>query len=265
MDCDSFCDFTSRYACSALPEVKALERDVLGCDYGGTSWTTNDHVQHIISSLALDSSSRLLEVGSGSGWPGLYLSTETGCNVTLVDMPLLALEHAQERAAIDDIVERVSVVNGSGAALPFADASFDRLSHSDVLCCLPEKLEMLKECRRVATDDARMHFIVIEPATGLSSAEHERVLEAGPPFVDVPEGYKDLLRESGWNLEEHIDVTDQYGDTLGKEIAGLKKHAAALEEAYGADELCAMSDRRENAMNHAYANVLQRFIYVVSA
>ena len=62
-----------------------------------------------------------------------------------------------------------------------------------------------------------------------------------------------------------IDITERYGDTLKKEVVGLKKHAAALEEAYGADELCAMSDRRENAMNHAYANMLQRFIYVATA
>ena len=264
MDCDSLCDFTSNYACSALPVVKALERDVLGCDYGGTSWTTSEQAAHIMASLALDSGSRLLEVGSGSGWPGLYLSAETGCDVTLLDMPLLALEQAQERAARDDMLGQVSVVNGNGTSLPFADASFDRLSHSDVLCCLQEKLEMLQECRRVATTDARMHFSVIEPATGLSSADYERVVDAGPPFVDLPEAYNEMLQKAGWTLIERVDITQAYGVTLQNEVAALKQHAEALLGAYSADELRDMTAHRENGMNLAKANMLQRFVYIVN-
>ena len=265
MDCNQLCDFQTDYECSALPAVKALERDVLGCDYGGTSWTTSDQAAHIMSSLALDSRSSLLEVGCGSGWPGLYLSTTTGCDVTMLDMPLIALEQAAERAASDDIVEQVSLVNGSGTALPFADASFNSLSHSDVLCCLPEKLEMFHECRRVATRDARMHFSAIKPAPDLSPADHRRAVETGPPFVDVPEGYRHLLRESGWSLVDRIDVTEEYGNSLQKLVSGLKQNTPALQEAFGADELRETWQHREDQLNLARANTLQRIVYVVSA
>jgi len=265
MDCDSRCDFTSYYTCSALPAVKALERDILGCDYGGTSWTTSEQAARIMSLLALDSSSRLLDIGSGSGWPGLYLSSQTDCNVTLLDLPLIALEQANERASRDNIVERVQLVNGSGTSLPFADASFDHLSHSDVLCCLPEKLEMLKECRRVAAAGARMVFFVIEPATGLSEADHKRAVDAGPIFVEVPQGYRELLRESGWQLEDRIDIGDEFANTLKREVAGLKQNTAALQEAYGADELREMWEDSEKAIELVKANKLQRFIYVVNA
>jgi len=265
MDCDSLCDFTRNYACSALPAVKALERDVLGCDYGGTSWTTREEARHIMSSLELHSGSRLLEVGSGSGWPGLYLCAETGCDVTLLDMPLIALEQAKERASQDDMLGQVSVVNGNGTSLPFADAAFNRLSHSDVLCCLPEKIEMLKECRRVATADARMHFSVIEPATGLMTADHERVVDAGPPFVEMPEAYIEMLRKTGWALIERVDITQAYGVTLQNEVAALRQHSEALLDAYSADELRDMTEHRENGMNLAIGNMLQRFVYVVNA
>ncbi len=265
MTCDAHCDFNAEYACSALPAVRAVERDVLGCDYGATSWTTREQAERLMSLLSLDSSTRLLDVGSGSGWPGLYLSKESNCNITLLDMPLVGLEQSLERAASDSMIQQVSVINGSGTSLPFADSCFDRLSHSDVLCCLPEKLEMLQECRRVAATGALMGFFVIEPATGLSDSNHEKAVAGGPPFVDVPEGYQQLLRESGWQLSDRIDITEEFADTIQRQIAGLRQNTPELQEAYGADELRQMWEQLENDVKIVQANLLQRFIYVASA
>ena len=45
---DPRCDFAGSYELSRLPAVKALERDVLGCDYGGTSWTTVHQIPHLV-------------------------------------------------------------------------------------------------------------------------------------------------------------------------------------------------------------------------
>ena len=144
------CDFAGCYERTQIPAMRELERDVLGCDYGGTSWTTLSQAHDIADSLSLAPGLQLLDVGSGSGWPGLFLGSETGCDVTLLDIPFNALKLAAERAVQDGLTDRVNVIAASGTALPFEDSSFERLSHSDVLCCLPEKLEMLQECRRVA-------------------------------------------------------------------------------------------------------------------
>jgi len=265
MDCDLQCDFAGNYELSYLPAVKALERDVLGCDYGGTSWTTLDQASTIASALALSSSSSLLEVGCGSGWPGLYLSSETGCDATLLDMPLIALQQAAERVTEDDIVEQVRLVNGSGTALPFAADSFDCISHSDVLCCLPEKLEMLQECRRVVRAGGRMHFLVIQPADGLSPADHQRAVETGPPFVDAPEGYDFLLQESGWRVVDRADVSVEYGDSLEKLVAGLKSDTPALREAFGADGLRELWEHRTDQCDLVRAGILERVVFTVCA
>jgi len=263
MACEQRCDFAGSYERSYLPAVKALERDVLGCDYGGTSWTTRDQASNIMSSLALNSSSSLLEVGCGAGWPGLYLSSMTGCDVTLLDMPLIALEQAAERAARDDIAKQVRLVNGSGTALPFAAESFDCISHSDVLCCLPDKLEMLKECRRVVTTGGRMHFSAIRPSEGLSPADHQRAVETGPPFVDVPEGYGRLLQESGWRVADRVDISAEYGSSLEKLVAGLKRNTPALREAYGADELRDLWRHRAEQYDLVRLGILQRVVFSV--
>ena len=76
---DQRCDFAGSYERSRLPALRELERNVLGCDYGGTSWTTRVQVDHIAESLELTPGLQLLEVGSGSGWPGLFLGRITQC------------------------------------------------------------------------------------------------------------------------------------------------------------------------------------------
>src|SRR5215468_3403201 len=92
------CEFERTYALGRAAAVRALERCVLGCDYGGTSWTTREEADRMIGRLALRSGVRLLDVGAGSGWPGLYLARSSGCEVTLADMPLAGLRVASERA-----------------------------------------------------------------------------------------------------------------------------------------------------------------------
>ena len=261
---DSRCDFAGSYERSRLPAMRELERNLLGCDYGGTSWTTRAQADHIAESLELRPGMQLLEVGAGSGWPGLLLASMTGCNVTLLDIPLNALNQALERAAEDQISEQVRAVAASGTALPFEDASFERLSNSDVLCCLPGKLEMLQECRRVATEGARMHFSVILPAPDISPSEYQEALDVGPPFVDAPDGYEPLLQESGWHILDRIDVSSEYRQTLQKLVDGLTNNTPQLQAAFG-DEFVSQRQRREDQVALIERGILQREVFVTSA
>ncbi|MCK5326566.1 MAG: class I SAM-dependent methyltransferase, partial [Woeseiaceae bacterium] len=133
--CQAFADSYDR---SLLPAMRKVEEAVLGCDYGGTSWTTRQQAQQMIAMLELEQDQRLLDIGAGSGWPALYLAEQSGCEATLVDIPMNALEHARVRARQDSMSDRVWTVSGDGTALPFDDDTFDVVSHSDVLCCLPD-------------------------------------------------------------------------------------------------------------------------------
>jgi hypothetical protein len=91
--------FTREYELGRSPAVRDLERGVLGCDYGATSWTTRDEAGTVADLLGLRPSSRLLDVGAGAGWPGLYLSLISGCGVVLRDIPHVGVRLALERAA----------------------------------------------------------------------------------------------------------------------------------------------------------------------
>ena len=175
-NCSCSCHFETRYERHSHPDMRALERDVLGCDYGGTSWTTKSQADGIAGALGLENGVNLLEIGSGSGWPGIYTAGLSGCDITLLDLPLNALRYATERAREEGLAGSSRAVAASGAALPFKSGSFEAICHSDVLCCLPEKPDMLRECRRVAAVGARMLFYVIAPASGLSGTKLDKAM-----------------------------------------------------------------------------------------
>src|SRR5258705_584961 len=216
--------------------MRELERSVYGCDYGGNGGTTRLEAERIAQLLELRPGARLLDVGAGSGWPGLYLAQLTGCDVVMVDLPLAALRIARERAAADNLSERCEAVVADGATLPFRDAAFDALNHSEVLCCTPDKLGVLRACRRVARDGSRMAFSIIALAPSLSDSERQIAMESGPKFIDVEDDYAVLLGRSGWCLQERTDLTAAFLQSMRAELDGMKARADALTRVFGPDE-----------------------------
>ena len=84
--------------------------------------------------LGLSAGDRLLDLGLGRGWPGLYLAARTGCAVVLTDLPLEGLLVAADRAISKGLAARTGVVAAAASGLPFRANSFDVVIHTDVLC-----------------------------------------------------------------------------------------------------------------------------------
>ena len=59
-----------------------------------------------------------------------------------------------------------------------------------------------------------MFFSVIAVTPGLTGQARARAIEVGPPFVDAPGDYADLLGRSGWEVMARHDVTTEYRDSL---------------------------------------------------
>ena len=242
--------------------MRDLERSICGCAYGSTSWTTRQEAERIAGLLELRPAAKLLDVGAGTGWPGLYLATLTGCDVVIADLPLAALRIALERAAADSLSQRCDVVAADGVALPFKDASFDALTHSDVLCCTPDKLGVLRACRRVARDDARMVFTVIALAPSMTDSERQIAIASGPTFVDGLDDYAVLLDQSGWRLQERTDLTAAFLQSMRTEREGMQARAGALVEVLGSDEFTERIDRRQATIAAVDAGLLRRELFV---
>ena len=238
-----------------------IERAVCGCDYGCTSWSTREEVDDIGNILGLGPATRYLEIGAGSGWPGLYLAKRTGCEAALIDLPLEGLQAARERADKDGLAERCRIVQADGAALPFAAGSFDAIYQSDVLCCLIEKQAVLEECRRVASNQAKMVFSVISIATGLSDADHEAAAAGGPTFIETPMDYAEMLALTGWTVTARGDVTAEYSETFGQFFGHEKANIDEFERVHGTEGAAELMARRERTLEALERDLLRREIF----
>ena len=65
--------FEEAYDRSVSAVMQKIERRVCGCDYGGNSWTTREQADGLASLLDLGVGTQLVDLGSGTGWPSLYL------------------------------------------------------------------------------------------------------------------------------------------------------------------------------------------------
>lgn len=221
--------FDELYVRAESPVMQLIERRVCGCNYGSNSWTTRAEAEKIAALLRLRPSLRLMDVGAGSGWPGLHMAAATGCDLVLVDLPLAGLRIAAQRASKDRISGTCWIVVADAAFLPFQDGSFDAISHSDLLCCLRPKRAVLETCRRVARYESRMVFTVISIAPGLSTEMHKRAVECGPEFVESEADYQMLLRQTGWNTVERHDITLDYGASCRRQLQADTEHKDELE------------------------------------
>ncbi len=253
--------FARLYPQLQSPARLEIERAVCGCDYGSTGWATRAEAARVGELLRLKPGQRLLDLGAGSGWPGLYLAQASGCEVTLVDVPLEGLRIAAERAAADGLAGRALAVVCDGAHLAFCDGSFDAIEHSDVLCCLQAKAAVLAGCRRVARPSARMVFSTISIAPSLSSSERQRALEAGPPFMTLSSDYPDMLARTGWRKPRRIDLTAAYGTAVSQWLNAEEASADALMEQEASSDFAEMVAKRRRTVAAIADGLLQRELF----
>lgn len=201
---------------------------------------------------------RYLDVGAGSGWPGLYLARITGCDVALVDVPLEGIRIAAGRAGTERLAGECWTLVGDGAALPLKSAAFDAIGHSDVLCCLVDKGAVLRECRRVIRESGRMVFTVISIAPGLSAADYKRALEAGPPFKETGIGYPALLEQARWTIMRHDDLTAEYARAVHHMLREEEARADALIRVFGEAEFSDLLVRRRRTAQALDRGLLRR-------
>ena len=250
------------YRRSQTAVMRRIERSVCGCDYGGNSWTTLDQARQIATWLGLQPGLRLLDLGAGAGWPGLYLRKETGCELVLSDLPVTGLRIAAGRAEADGGSGPVALAVADAAALPFPDASFEAINHSDLLCCLLEKRAVLESCRRVLRDDGRMSFSVISIAPDLATADRRRAVENGPEFIESEADYPSLLTETGWSIVECLDVTEAYADSCRRQLEADEANEEDLLALIGRVELEGRCTEWRSKLDVLAAGLLRRELFL---
>ena len=111
------------------------------------------------ASLAYDETDglRVLDVGCGQGID-VYRYALAGARATGIDLTPRHVELARAHLAAMDL--EAEIVQGDAEALPFPDASFDRVSSNGVLHHTPDMPAALREIRRVLAPGGEARVIV---------------------------------------------------------------------------------------------------------
>ena len=126
--------FEQKYESELSETARQVQYAVFGALVDSNGYTTVSQADELGDSLDLGPGVRLLELGCGRGWPGIYFAQSTGCEVMLTDIPFGALRQAAISAKRKSVDRQCLVAAAGGKALPFRRGVFDAIVHADVLC-----------------------------------------------------------------------------------------------------------------------------------
>jgi SAM-dependent methyltransferase len=193
--------YDTAYGRFADEPYASIRREGFGEDIGQNSWLTADEQRSFCEWLELDSSTELLEIGSGSGGPALFTTLATGCRVTGVDIHAAGVAAANDAARERRLGERARFVCADARArLPFDDGSFDAVICVDAIDHMYERADVLREWHRLLRAGGRILFTNPVTVTGLLRREEMIVRSGGMgAFVFTPPGLDErLIRDAGF-------------------------------------------------------------------
>jgi SAM-dependent methyltransferase len=153
--------------------------------------------------------SEILEVGSGSGGPAVYLAEKMGCRITGVDINEHGVRNATALAQARGLAgqARFEVVDAS-RPLPFPAETFDAVVSNDAMCHIRDRLGVLRDWHRVLKPGGRALFTDAMVLTGVVSHEELAIRSSIGFYLFLPPGENErLLEAAGFAVREVRDVT----------------------------------------------------------
>jgi SAM-dependent methyltransferase len=243
--------YNNVYSGFASDAEAAVRRQTYGEDIGQSSWMTASEWLGFADLLGVTNASEVLELGSGSGGPAIYLALKRGCRVTGVDVNEHGVRNAIALAAHRGVTERVDFrVTNAGATLPFPPEGFDAIVSNDAMCHIDHRLAVLREWHRVLRSGGRALFTDAMVITGPVSHEELAIRSSIGFYIFVPPGENErLLREAGFKLLGVDDLTGSAAEISQRWCDAREEHREAL----------IMREGPENFQG------LQRFLHCVHA
>ncbi|MEN3333529.1 MAG: hypothetical protein V7641_2894 [Blastocatellia bacterium] len=188
---------------------QAIRAETYGEDIGQSSWMTAAELRQFITLLALKPSDHVLEVGSGSGGPALFLAETAKCRVLGLDINEFGVRNANELARSRNLHAAVQfqMVDAS-QPLPFEQHTFNAIISNDAMCHLPKRLEVLREWYRILRPGGQMLFTDALVITGMVSHEEIARRSSIGNYFYLPPGVNErLIEEAGFELIRCDDLT----------------------------------------------------------
>ena len=229
----------------------AVRQAAFGVDIGQTSWLTAEDWLRFADLAGVRENSRVLEVGSGSGGPAIYLAAERGCHVTGVDINEHGVENGRRLAEDRGLADRVRFETiDASKPLPFSAATFDAVLSNDAMCHIANRLDVLRDWHRVVRSGGRILFTDALIVTGPISADEIATRSSIGLYIFVPPGENErLIANAGFALLSADDVTAEAETIAGRWHDAREAHRGDTDGAGGRSEL-----RRSAAIPGVRAN-----------
>jgi MPBQ/MSBQ methyltransferase len=157
----------------------------------------------------VDSTKRVLDVGSGVGGTSRCLAREFGCHVTGIDLTEEYCRAAAMLSARIGLAELVDYRQGDATNLPFSDCSFDIVWTEHVAINIPDKPKLYREMYRVLKPGGTLAiYDILAGPSGpvLFPVPWARTPESS--FLATPDELRKLLEDTGFKVTAWSDTTD---------------------------------------------------------
>ncbi len=164
--------------------------------WSSAPWEEAEHMlapvhDRLAAALDPQAGDRWLDVGCGTGAVALR-AARAGADVTGLDIAPTLVETARRRASEEGLAIRFDV--GDAEALPYEDASFDKVSSSMGVIFAPTHAAAASELARVLPSGGRLGFTAWRPGTAFFDLTRKY---APPP----PEG---VGNPDDWGSEDYV-------------------------------------------------------------
>lgn len=172
--------------------------------------------KRMASRLDIGPGKRVLDIGCGRGRIAHHVATETGANVTGINIDRDQLQSAMEYAQSSGIGERLTFLEANyNEPLPFPDEHFDAVYYVQIIGGYGTNLKKLfKETHRVLKRGGKAAFedYVVLPAYNESDAYHRRLFQASKALLGVVEyhydqEFIDALAEAGFEIIHRVNAS----------------------------------------------------------
>lgn len=156
--------------------------------------------QWALGFLSVQESDQVLDIGCGGGATLGRLSEKIGSgHLTGVDYSPVSVATTKETNAGDVASGKLTVLEASVEALPFADDSFHQIVTVESFYFWPDPVENLKEVRRVLKPGGTFLLVAdIYQKEGLSQATLENIARY-QLLNPTPQQFQDMFRQAGFS------------------------------------------------------------------
>lgn len=170
-------------------------------------------VHEVIKNSFIDKDSKILEIGSNTGFTSVNLSLLSKCNVVGIDYNENSVNESKKYAKENHVEDKVTFKLASAEELPFKDQEFDAVWCSNVTSFIKDKEKALSEYFRVLDYNGLLILI---------------------PIYYIKEPPKDLVDKVSAAIDSKIEVWDK---TFWKElIHNVSQNCGfELEQVYDSD------------------------------